>query len=170
MPGGREVVVTNEESHNVAILDGHTGDLKRTVAAPEGPLALGLGPGGEFILVGCFISNHLWQLDARRWTVDWRAAIGGSHVGLCVTPEGGHALVANSDRDHLSLVDLGARREVERITVGANPAAVAMVPGQPELAYVTDRGADTVTVVDIARARAVRSITVGSSPLGLCIG
>ena len=95
--------------------------------------------------------------------------VGSCHVGLCVTLDGREALITNSDQDHLSVLDLVARKEVGRIQVGPNPAYVQLLPGG-RFAYVTNRGADSVSVIDIAARKQLRTIPVGTSPLGVWVG
>ncbi len=83
---------------------------------------------------------------------------------VAVTPDGARALVTLQGLEDepgraVALVDLAARRVVERVDVGSSPTGVAVHPGG-RFAVVTTRYENRAHVVDLATRRVTASVPV----------
>jgi YVTN family beta-propeller protein len=79
------------------------------------------------------------------------------------------AYVTNTDSDDISVVDLGARKEVDRFAIGGSPRGSVRFDPQRNFGYVSNCAGNTISVIDLNRNREVARITVGMAPRGLTI-
>ncbi len=89
-----------------------------------------------------------------------------SPAGLAVSPDGTRLYVALDDRDELAVVDVGARKVLQRSHVNGNPFGLALDTKGDRL-FVTCRSEDRVAVVDARTLKEVESIEVGLGPAGI---
>jgi len=77
-------------------------------------------------------------------------------------------LVANTQSDDLSIIDLSTLTETDRVKVGFGGRAVAIAEDE-KFAYVTVENTNEIVVVDLTTKEAVHRIDVGPSPRGIAI-
>ena len=75
--------------------------------------------------------------------------------------------VANAEEGTVSRVDPAARRVVQRIPVGPEPAGVAAAGGA---VWVANSGERTVSWIDPTTDTVVKTVPVGNGPTGIAIG
>lgn len=78
------------------------------------------------------------------------------------------AIVANTQSDNISIIDLRSLTETDRIKVGYGGRAVA-ISGDEKFAFVTVENSNEVVVVDLSKRSAVHRTDVGPSPRGIAI-
>jgi YVTN family beta-propeller protein len=82
---------------------------------------IGVAPGGETLWVCSRLNGHVYA-----YSLPDMKLIGGVPVGdhpdwITFSPDGKFAYVANGGSDNVSVIDLAAVKEIERITVGSAP-------------------------------------------------
>lgn len=97
--------------------------------------------------------------------------IGASPFSVVVAPGGRLAFVGNTRSHDVSVIDLGERRALTRITVGEIPIAMAVRPDGSEL-WVSCEGSHEVRVIGIpaewrARPREAAARPVGPTPVAV---
>jgi YVTN family beta-propeller protein len=125
-PDGHALYVVNVRSDDIAVID--TAMLTRTarVAAGRMPYGVAVTPDGADVLVTSQHGNVLTIIDAARLKPTGEVAVGRYPEGV-VADGDGKAYVANWFSDDVSVIDIGGRRELARIKVGAGPRFLALV-------------------------------------------
>lgn len=99
--------------------------------------------------------------------------VGDAPVAVGIDPETNLAVVANSDSDDVSLVDLTTGTVTNTIPVGDNPQGVGIF-SRRGIAVVSNRGGGSVSVLDINPASATFgtvkvTVPAGAEPVGIGI-
>jgi YVTN family beta-propeller protein len=94
--------------------------------------------------------------------------VGGSPVGIAITPDGRTAYVGNYGSPAVTPIDTATNAVEPGITIGNHPEVIAITP-DGTTAYVTSTGVNWVTPIDIATNTSEQSITVGDNPSGIAI-
>jgi YVTN family beta-propeller protein len=79
-----------------------------------------------------------------------------------------NAYLTNSGDNTVSVIDVATNAVVGSVTVGTEPADVAIVPDGTR-AYVANMGGESVSVIDTATNAVAATIPVGSKPRGVAI-
>jgi YVTN family beta-propeller protein len=86
-----------------------------------------------------------------------------SPQGICVSPDGRQAWVANATSNTVSVIDVASRTVVREIPVGERPYACAFSP-DGSWVYVSCSWAHRVDVIDAGKGATVRSIPTAEEP------
>jgi uncharacterized protein (TIGR03437 family) len=89
---------------------------------------------------------------------------GANPVGIAVTADGALAVVAESGRAKVAVLDLKAFAVKTEIAAGQGASSVAIAGTQ---AIVVNRDEDTVTVVDLTAGAAQKTLPVGRGPMSV---
>jgi YVTN family beta-propeller protein len=102
-------------------------------------------------------------------TVTTTIPVGSYPVGVAITPDGGHAYVANANSKNVSVIDTGSNTVTATIP-GSSPTRLAITP-DGRYAYVTNyySNFNTVSVIDIRSNTVTATIPVGTSPVSVAI-
>ncbi len=93
---------------------------------------------------------------------------GSSNSLMDVTADGKHLVVANTDADSISIVDIRGRKLLHEIPVGDHPEGTAWVGNGP-LVLVTLWGADKLVFVDATVGKVVATLDVPDEPYGVVV-
>jgi YVTN family beta-propeller protein len=145
----RPIAVTSDErtmylqlsrTHGFAVLDLETGQTRRTVPMPVPPgqtlpdsmpetadHGLRITPDGKTLIA----NGSMYDLVAF-YSLPDLALLGTVSVGrdpnwVTLTPDGKHVYVSNRGSNDVSVIDVGARKEIARIQVGKYPQRMASV-------------------------------------------
>lgn len=91
---------------------------------------------------------------------------GASNSLLDVSPDGTRLLAVNADNGTVTVVDLGARKKLHEIKVGAKPEGAAWIGAGP-LAAVTVYQAGCVVFLDTSAGTVVETLKVAPEPYGI---
>jgi YVTN family beta-propeller protein len=94
--------------------------------------------------------------------------VGGSPLGVAVSPNGSEVYVTNLNTDSVSVIDAATRSVVDTVPVGNSPVDVAPSLDGSRL-FVTNLGSGSVSVIDTATDAVVSTIAVGNSPYGIAV-
>jgi YVTN family beta-propeller protein len=109
------------------------GDLAARLANLEGANAwpytynhgLAMTRDGRHLVAVATVANYVAVYSLPDFTLRGTVPVGGSPNWVACDPEGRHAYVSNPMDDSVSVIDIGAVREVARINVGKGPKRVA---------------------------------------------
>jgi YVTN family beta-propeller protein len=163
-PDGTHAVVVAEALHRLDIRDPHTWALEKSIPAPCDGVDHGdFTADGKEMLLSCEFSGQLLRLDLTRLETTGTIPVGGSPVDVRLSPDGTVFLVANQQRDGVSVVDLGAMRETGFIPTGKG--AHGLYPSRDARSfYVSNRLAGSVSVIDATTRAVTATWPIGGSP------
>ncbi len=150
------MVVANQTSHTLSLLDLATGHVLHEVACGRRPTALALSHDGKHVLATASYSGELYRFIVagdKLHEVD-RIALGFEPWGVVVTSDGNTAYVALAAAAEVAEVDLVRMEVRRRIAVGRWPRFLALTPDAQRLAVGTS-GEGGVSVVDTAAGERV---------------
>jgi YVTN family beta-propeller protein len=140
-PNENEVWVTNRAANTVSVIDVPTLKVTTTLESKDFPIRVKFAPGGKLVLVSNARSGDIAVFDAatkkevRRIPMQVKANEASSAatriftqfgqspvpVGILVAPRVGHAFVANTNADIVTMIDLKTWQVVDRLTAGKEP-------------------------------------------------
>ena len=170
-PLPRWIVVSNERSHDLTLIDGRT--LRVETSIPVGGRARGIkvAPDGHSVLVA--LSGDVPQrpspvdgivvvdLATRRITRRYKA--GTDPEQFAITPDGRRIFAANEDAGTASSIDPVTGQVRSALVVGTEPEGVTVSP-DGRWVYVTGETSNTVSVIDVAAERIVATFLVDARP------
>lgn len=141
-PDEKEVWVTNRAANTVSVIDVLSLKVTTTLESKDFPIRVKFAPGGNLVLVSNARSGDVAVFDAatkreiRRIPMQVKANEASSAasrifssqfgqspvpVGILVAPRVGHAFVANTNADIVTMIDLKTWQIVDRLTAGKEP-------------------------------------------------
>jgi YVTN family beta-propeller protein len=134
------IYVTNEESNNVSVINRQTGDIAATIMAGKKPRGIAASSLREYPRVYAVNSgsNSISVIDSTVNEVEIEIPVrfGREPEGIAVariSSEKELIFVANYGSDNISVFDAATYQEVEKISVGSGPVAVAADPSADSL-------------------------------------
>ena len=195
VPGAKQLLLVAENlSDSVALLDAATGEIERTFDVGESedvpstyPIALAVTKDGRRAFVALWNASEVVELDLASGKVVRKVALlkpksavaPGTHpCALLLDERAGVMYVALSNRDAVAAVAIGNEHAPELVVrgyfdtrlpgqsyFGAEPVSLAMNAERTRL-YVANLGSDAVAVLDPRRLRGVSKAKGFVEPLG----
>ena len=164
------VLVTNEGSDNVSVIDLKTREVIETIEVGRSPgEGIDIHPGLDLAVVANVGSNNVSVIDLTTMTVTKTIDVGRFPVGVAIDTERDLAVVTNGEDSNVSFIHLPTLEVVFQIRVGERPAGVA-INSRTGIAVVANRGADTVTLIDLDARSSVSTIGIeGAFPRAVAI-
>ena len=149
---GSAIFVSSFGGASVAVVDGHTWTLLKTITTPERPHSIVISPDGKWVYTGCYGGAAIAVINVASDSLAATIPLPqlAEPYGLAISPDGHYLYASDNLTGRLFVVDALARRVVASIAVGLHPALIARSPDGKTL-YVANGGAHTVSVVDISR-------------------
>ena len=182
--GPELVLVSNEDSGDITIIDPATHQVVTTIPVGRRPRGIRAGPGGRMAYVALSGSprcppgmsdqecaqqisdksqDGIAEVDVIRGEVV-RVLPGGSDPEqFDMTADGRRLCVSNEDTGQATIVDVLSGCVVHTVEVGAEPEGVAISP-DGRLAYVTGETDHDITAVDVLSGEVLGRIGVGLRP------
>jgi len=156
---GTRMLVANQGSGSVALVDPVAGKVVAEVATGEKPAGVALDKDGRRGVVSHWYGGDVAILDVGPdgVTVSGRVAVGPEPRGVAITGDGKTAYVALGVANEVVRVDLDARAVTGRVAVGREPRGVAIAPDGRRLIVGNSRG-ESATVVDLASWKVERTL------------
>jgi YVTN family beta-propeller protein len=141
-PDEKEVWISNRAANTVSVVDTALSKVVATLESKDFPIRVKFTPDGKHVLVSNARSGDIAIFDAatkkeiKRVSMEVKATEGSNSggrifgdqfgqspvpVGILVAPGLGHAFVANTNADIVTMVDLKTWRIVDRLTAGKEP-------------------------------------------------
>ena len=184
-PAGPELVlVSNEDSGDISIIDPATNRVVTTIPVGRRPRGIKAGPDGRSIYVALsgspkcppWMSDEECDQQVTDKTQDGIAEVDLIHSEVVrvlpggsdpeqfdITRDGTRILVSNEDVDQATIVDVASGQILHTVDVGTEPEGVALSPDD-RLAYVTGESDHDVTVIDALTGEVLTRIQVGLRP------
>jgi YVTN family beta-propeller protein len=149
-PGGRDLLVTAEDSRALLVLDPASGKVRKAIiTGQEVSHMVAASPDGKRAYVASIGSGTMTAIDLAAGKVLGHVATGAGAEGIAVTPDGASVWVTNRDADNVAVVDARTLNVIARV-----PA-----PSFPIRVQITADG--KVAVVSCAKSGEVRFFDVG---------
>lgn len=165
------VLVTNEESRDVSVIDLAKREVLATIPVQYRPRGVQVSPDGRWAYVAtsddapthASDADAIVAIDLRDGTIVSRHAAGSDPEQFAVTPDGVLLVASNEDAGTATITDLVSGRVLETLTVGIEPEGVAVSPDGRWI-YVTAETSNTVSVIDVSRREVVSNFLVDERP------
>src|SRR5947208_9098706 len=175
------VLVSNERSGDVTVIDGNNDEVVATLTVGKRPRGIHATADGKLVFVTLSGSPRMAPgLDENRAPADKRAdglgvidpvarkLIDHWHIGsdpeqFAISRDGKFAFIANEDDASASIVDLDSGQSRAKIKVSEEPEGVGVNPSNGEV-YVTCEEKGEVFAIDPDRQRVIAKIDTGGRP------
>lgn len=156
---GARLLVANQGSGTVALVDPTAGRVVAEVATGDKPAGVALSRDGRRGVVTHWYGYDLAILDVRPdgLAVVGRVSVGPEPRGVALTGDGKTAYVALGASNEVARVDLGTRTVTGRLAVGREPRGLAISPDGKRLVAGNARS-QTLSVIDLGAWTVERSI------------
>jgi YVTN family beta-propeller protein len=180
-----QLLVSNEDSGDVSIIDVGRGEVIATVPVGKRPRGIRLSPDKKNVYVALSGSakggpnvdesklppadraaDGVGVLDATTGQLLKLLKTGQDPESFDLTADGKTMFVSNEETGEASVVDLGTGQVTTRIPVGDEPEGVRLRP-DGKVVYVTSEVGNEVAAVDIASQKVVAKVEVGPRPRGI---
>jgi YVTN family beta-propeller protein len=137
------------------------------VAVGKGPEGFDVSPNGKEVWAANSHDGTVSIIDVSSKSVVQSLNVGTRMSNrLKFTPDGKFVFISDLGGQDLVLVDVGARKELKRIALGAGAAGILMQPDGSK-AYVAVGSQNGVTVIDLRSMEITGHIETGPGPDGL---
>ncbi len=159
-------LATNCGAGTLTVFDKVTGRVAAVVPAGRSPGGLDVDPLRLTAYVALSREDAVEVIDLQQYrSVDRIQLFGGDRpVEVALTPDRTSLLVVNNGSDSLSIVDLAALSESDRISVGEEPRSV-LIDGTGRQAYVFNARSGSVSVVDLTAGEVAATIATDPAPV-----
>lgn len=132
------------------------------------PAGLAVSPDGRRLFIALDDVDELVEVDAENQAVLRRATVVGGPFGLALDREGKRLFVACRHHDRVAQVDLETFKEVESLSVGMAPVAVAFTSTpEGERLVVANSGSGDVSVLSVGPLKEIARPATGREPFGV---
>jgi YVTN family beta-propeller protein len=179
---GYRVLVTNENSGDVSVIDGAKLEVIATIPVGKRPRGILAGPDGRSVYVALSGSpaappgvdestlpppdksaDGVGIIDVASNKLTRTIHAGSDPEQFDLSRDGAYLYVSNEDSAELSIVELATGKVVTSVKVGEEPEGVRTTPGG-KFVYVTAENDGTITVIDTTTHAVVKTIKVGRRP------
>ncbi len=159
-------LATNCGAGTLTVFDKVTGRVAAVIPAGRSPGGLDVDPLRLAAYVALSREDAVEVIDLQQYrSVDRIQLFGGDRpVDVALTPDRTSLLVVNNGSDSLSIVDLAALSERDRIPVGEEPESV-LVDATGRQAYVFNTRSGSISVVDLTVGEVTATIATDPEPV-----
>ena len=165
------VLVTNEESRDVSVIDLSTRTVLATVPVQYRPRGVQVSPDGRWAYVAtsddtpdhASDADAIVSIDLRDGSIVSRHRAGSDPEQFAITPDGVLLVASNEDAGTATITDLISGKPVATLIVGIEPEGVAVSPDGKWI-YVTAETSNTVSVIDVEKREVVANFLVDERP------
>lgn len=152
------LVLTLLQGSQVVIFDTSTDTELRRIATPDNTRAYDIVvlPDDRTAFVSLWNDSSVLPIDLEAGTAGTPIPVGKNPAGLALSPDGSTLVVADSDSDSLSVIDVGTRTRTDQIWIesetalrGASPAA-GRFDASGERFYSVNAGDNAIDVFSVA--------------------
>ena len=158
---GQRVLVSNEGSGTVSVIDGST--VVATIPVGNRPRGVAVSADGARAYVALGKDDAVAVIDVAARRVIDRIPVGTDPEQVALSPDGRTVYVSNEALDSATAVAVAGHAVRFRVPVGREPEGVVVNPGGTKL-YVTGESDSSVTVLDAATGRRLGVMQVSRRP------
>ncbi|MFN0073699.1 MAG: cytochrome D1 domain-containing protein [Chloroflexota bacterium] len=151
----------------VAVVNGQTNELIKTIAVPTGPHGLVATPDGRRVYVSSDGATTVTAIDSSKDEAVATIDVGAEPHGLAMTPDGRFLLVGGWGSDEVLMLDTATDQVVGRAQAG-RPHNIAVSPDNSR-AYIGVQKADApaIMVLQLPSLSPVATVPMTGNPRGL---
>src|SRR4051812_20590867 len=165
------IVVSNERSHDLTLLDGTTLEPVGTIPVPGRARGVRITPDHKFIYVALSDdrpqtpgpNDGIAEVDLATRRVVRRIPAGTDPEQFTITPDGRRVVAANEDAGNASIIDPTSGKVLASLVVGTEPEGVTVSP-DGRWVYVTGETSNTISVIDMRTEKVVTTFLVDARP------
>ena len=165
------IVVSNERSHDLTLLDGATLDPVATIPVPGRARGVRVSPDHRFVLVALSDdrpqtpgpNDAIVEIDLATRRVVRRLPAGTDPEQFAIVPDGRRIVAANEDAGNASIIDPVSGKLLASLVVGTEPEGVTVSP-DGRWVYVTAETSNTISVIDMRTEKVVTTFLVDARP------
>lgn len=176
--GDRFLLVSNSGSDTISIVDLELNAEVRSVPTGRDPRHMGITPDGRFAYICLYGEGAIVKLDISALATGDVAGVtevariavdpAAHPYSLAITGDGSRIFVANTQADHLTVIDLPSD-VAHRVQLGSIGGRAVAFTKDGKHALVTTEASSRVYVVDVHTLQVLRHFPVGAGPRGLVI-
>ncbi len=134
------------------------------------PAGLAVSPDGRRLYIAVDERDEVLEVDAAEYTVLRRAPVTGGPFGLALDREGRRLFVTCRHHDRLAQVDVESFQEVDSLSVGMQPVAVAFaVTPAGERLVVANSGSGDASILSLSPLKELARPRTGREPFGVTV-
>lgn len=171
---GRLAYVSNSGDSSLSVVDLKQRREVRRIAMKENPRHMVLVAKANRLLVTQWGADSLALIDLGAGP-DLPEVLSSTKLGkgarpysVAATKDGKIALVANTQADYVSIVDVKSGGEKRRVQVGHGGRAAVFTPDS-KYAFVSVENSNELVVIRMSNFRVVKRVEVGPSPRGVAV-
>ena len=165
---GSRLLVANQGTGTVALVDPKAGKLVAEVATGDKPAGVAVSKDGKRAVVAHWYGYDVAVLDVRPdgLKVSGRVEVGPEPRGVVLSGDGATAYVAVGASNEVVRVDVKAKAVSGRLAVGREPRGLALTPDGRRLVVGDSRSGD-LAVVDLGAWKVERTVPLESGSANL---
>jgi YVTN family beta-propeller protein len=168
-PDGKWVVVSNETSNDLHVVDTATNTVVKKVAVPKNPRGMRFSADSRRLFVASEQAHVVTTIDVPSFMVDRSAPTGGARpVDVVLSADGKRAWVSHGQSGDVRGLDPHTLEVSTTIAVGPRAWWMALTPDGRHL-YVTIGRAGEIAVIDTETSLVSRRIKAGTLPWGVAV-
>lgn len=169
---GKYVLVTNNESNNVTVLDGKNYSIVQNFSTGTGPHGFRISQDNKTAYIANMGEDTISVIDITTLKEIKKINVGKSPVTTGITKDGKTLVVTLNAENMVAIVDL-ATDKIEKIPVGQGPAQV-FIQADDKFAIVANQGtkqqpSNTISKIDLATKKVMATIETGKGAHGVVI-
>ncbi len=163
---GSRLLVANQGTGTVALVDPKAGKVLAEVATGERPAGVAISKDGRRAVVTHWFGYDVAILDIgdASLKVAGRVDVGPEPRGVAISPDGKTAYVAVGVKDEVARIELDTGKVTGALGVGREPRGLALTPDGSTLVVGNVRSRD-VTIIDAAKWAVSRTVMVDADSL-----
>jgi len=165
---GKQLFVACATANQVAVFDTPSASVVHRIDVPASPLGLVLSKDGSRLYVACAgPSSTICVIDVAQRHITGQIPAGHTAMSPVLSPDEKTLYICNRFNNDVSVIDLAAHREVQRIRVEREPVAAAITPDGKYLIVANHLHAGTsdnlgaqavVSIIDTAAGRIEKNV------------
>ena len=165
-PTGLSGYVSNNDAHDVAVIDKGAGEVTGMIATGTGPHGMVIDQMRGKVYVALTGDDAIDVIDSGAGDVVGRIQLrrGDNPEELALVPGNRTLLSTNAGSDTVSFIDAGSLLETERVSVGQNPVSL-LIDSTGSRAYVFNTLSNTISVIDITGKTVIATLSTEPEPL-----
>ena len=160
------VLVTNEKSDSVSIIDIKTLELVKEISVGDRPRGLGLAPDNSEIYIAVSGENKIKVIEPNSFQVTRSFYSGDDPESFAVHPSG-LIFISNEEIAQTSVIDPSSGKIIAKIQVGIEPEGVSVSPDGSTI-VVTSESSNMAHFISGSDYKITKNVIVGARPRASC--
>ncbi len=167
---GKYVLITNNESNNVTVIDAKSYNIVQNIPTGKGPHGFRISQDSKTAYVANMGEDTVSVIDITSLKETKKMTVGKTPVTTGITKDEKTLVVTLNAENMLAIVDL-ATDKIEKISVGQGPAQT-FIQTDDKIALVANQGtkqqpSNTISKIDLASKKVVATIEAGKGAHGI---